>query len=53
MQLFFDLGLVPSVAQLEERGTVIGNKCMRSSQGHWFDPGLRDSFCFPLAEDVA
>lgn len=29
----------PSVAQLEERGTVMD---IQSSQGHWFEPGLRD-----------
>jgi hypothetical protein len=33
----------PSIAQLEERETVIG---CSSSQGHWFDPGSRDSFVF-------
>ena len=29
----------PSIAQLEERETVMDNI---SSQGHWFDPGSKD-----------
>jgi hypothetical protein len=31
---------MPSIAQLEERGTVKGNTVR--SQGHWFDPGSKD-----------
>ena len=30
----------PSIAQLEERGTVKENTVR--SQGHWFDPGSED-----------
>jgi hypothetical protein len=33
---------MPSIAQLEERGTVMENT-MRS-RGHWFDPGSKDFF---------
>jgi hypothetical protein len=31
---------MPSIAQLEERGTVKENTVR--SQGHWFDPGSKD-----------
>ncbi len=33
---------MPSIAQLEERGTVKGNTAQ--SQGHWFNPGSKDTF---------
>ena len=33
-------GSCPSIAQLEERGTVKENTVR--SQGHWFDPGSKD-----------
>ena len=32
----------PSIAQLEERGTVICNLSSVLSQGRWFDPGSKD-----------
>ena len=32
----------PSIAQLEERGTVICNPISVLSQGRWFDPGSKD-----------
>ena len=32
----------PSIAQLEERGTVICNLISGPSQGRWFDPGSKD-----------
>jgi hypothetical protein len=38
--LLLERDSVPSIAQLEERGTVKENTVL--SQGHWFDPGSKD-----------
>ena len=42
----------PSIAQLEERGTVIWNLSLVLSQGRWFDPGSKDAlfaYCFHVS----
>lgn len=38
----------PSIAQLEERGTVIGSNSAKKSRGHWFDPGSKDFLRYPI-----
>jgi hypothetical protein len=43
----------PSIAQLEERGTVICNLASVLSRGRWFEPGSKDIFLIaPLIKQV-
>ena len=45
-----DKHVYPSIAQLEERGTVICNLALALSRGRWFEPGSKDIF---LITDIA
>ena len=48
-----DKHVYPSIAQLEERGTVMCNLASALSRGRWFEPGSKDIFLIaPLISPI-